>query len=258
MAAFEDRHWWYRGLRGLVVDSLGRRFPGSAPRRIVDVGCGTGGCYRAVRARFGESSYVGLDVEPRALEFCRARGLTRLIQASANEVPLRRESADAVICLDVLYYSSIRPSTALRRFYELLRPRGVLILNLPAFEVLRGEHDRAVGISKRFRWREVRSLCEQAGFRVVWHTYWNTTLFLPLMVWRWLSRARAGGPPVSDVGRVPRWLDGPCRWLILAEVWAARRVGLPFGSSLFVVAERPAAGPGAENPGEAWSDRTQR
>ncbi len=241
MAAFEDGHWWYQGLRRLVVDAVCRLIQGPNPR-IVDVGCGTGGCYRAVRARLTNVSYVGVDIEPVALEYCRARGLDHLVRASANDIPLRAQSADAVICLDVLYYASIRPRTALAGFYDVLKPGGVLILNLPAFESLRGEHDRAVAIPKRYRSGEIRALCEQAGFQIVRATYWNAALFFPLMIWRRLSRAKQNGEAASDVARSSGPLNGVLRWLVLAEARMARWMRFPIGSSLFVVARRPAAG----------------
>ena len=239
MAAAEDSFWWYRELRRLVVATLERALPRGESWRIVDVGCGTGGCYVAVRARFPAVHYVGMDPEPRALAYCRARGLYDVIRSSASEMPLRSGSADAVICLDVLYYPSVRPAAAMRDFYDVLKPGGVLILNLPAFESLRGQHDVAVTIPKRYRLREARSLCEEAGFRIARTTYWNATFFLPLVVWRRVSRARRGGTAHSDVDRSPRWLNPLFHWVLSLELAALRWVTFPFGSSAFVVARKP-------------------
>lgn len=239
MAASEDSHWWYRRLRRLVVETLDSAFPGAGPRTIVDVGCGTGGCCRAVRSRFGSVRCVGIDPEPKALEHCRASGMRELIRASASELPLRPASADAVICLDVLYYPSIRPDAAMQRFFDVLRPGGVLILNLPAFARLRGQHDVAVAIRKRYRLDEVRALCEAAGFQVTRATYWNAALFVPLVVWRWLSRPTLAAGALSDVARSPRWLNPIFHCILATEAAAMRWATLPFGSSAFVVARKP-------------------
>jgi len=239
MAAAEDSLWWYRGLRRLVIETLEWAFPRGGPERIVDVGCGTGGCYVVVRDRFPTVRYVGIDPEPKAIAYCRARGLRDVIRASASEIPLRCGSADAVICLDVLYYPSVRPAAAMRDFYEVLKPGGVLILNLPAFESLRGQHDVAVTIPKRYRLREARSLCEGAGFRIARATYWNATFFLPLVVWRRLSRSKRDAIAHSDVDRSPPWLNALFHWVLSLELGALRWVALPFGSSAFVVARKP-------------------
>jgi len=239
MAAAEDRLWWYRGLRRLVISNLERFLPESRNLLVADVGCGTGGTYATIRSRFPGVRYVGIDIEPRALEHCRARDLRSVVQGSADQLPLRSGSVDALICLDVLYYSSIDRGAALRQFFAALKPGGVLLLNLPAFEALRGRHDLAVGIGRRFRLREVRTLCEEAGFDTLLATYWNAALFLPLMIWRHLSRGgRWRAVAVSDTARWPWSLNGVLSTLILAEVSLTRWVRYPVGSSVLAVAKK--------------------
>jgi SAM-dependent methyltransferase len=240
MAEREASHWWYRGLRRLVVRALAHQWPCGSPERIVDVGCGTGGGYVLLRRRYPDSRYVGVDVEPDALRHCRERGLTTVALASANAMPLRAGVADAIVCLDVLYYADIDPSTTLRGFFRLLRPSGVLILNVPALEALRGEHDRAVGIAHRFDLDEVRRLCEGAGFEILHATYWNFALLVPMLVWRRFTAWRGAPAARSDVGRGLGWLNAVCRGLIHLDVAVAGTLGMPLGSSVFVVARRPA------------------
>jgi SAM-dependent methyltransferase len=238
MAGAEDRLWWYRGLRHLVISNLERFLPEISKPLVADVGCGTGGTYAAIRDRFPGVRYVGIDIEPRALEHCRARDLRAVVRGSADQLPLRSASVDALICLDVLYYSSIDRDSALRQFFAALKPGGVLLLNLPAFEALKGRHDLAVGIERRFRLREVRTLCEEAGFDSLRTTYWNAALFLPLMIWRRLSRGAAGKQIVSDTAWSPWWLNGILSTLILAEVSLTRWVRYPAGSSVLAVARK--------------------
>jgi SAM-dependent methyltransferase len=239
MAAAEDHLWWYRGLRRLVVRSLARHLSAAGPPLIVDVGCGTGGTFRAVRAALPRIRYVGLDLEPKALEHCQAQGIGRLVQASASDVPLRSQSAHALVCLDVLCYRGVDPAAALRRFFEVLKPGGVLVVNLPAFKSLRGEHDLAVGIARRFRAPELQALCQQAGFDILLLSYWNAVLYLPLWVWRRLSRRAGEAQATSDTARSPRWLNPLLTGLVLSEVGLIRWLRWPCGSSVFVVARRP-------------------
>ena len=239
MAAAEDRLWWYRGLRRLIVRSLERHVPAGARSRIVDVGCGTGGTFQTVSGALPGVRYVGLDLEPKALGHCLARGLRSLIHASVNAMPLRARCADAVLCLDVLCYRGVDPETVLARFFEILRPGGLLIVNLPAFESLRGEHDLAVGIAHRFRAAELRRLCERTGFEIARLTYWNAALFLPLLVWRRLTRRAGEAQATSDTARSPGWLNPPLTGLILLEVELTRWISWPWGSSVLVVGRRP-------------------
>jgi len=239
MASVEDHLWWYRGLRRLVVRSLAHNLSAGAASLIVDVGCGTGGTFRAVRAALPGVRYVGLDPEAKALEHCRSRGLRSLIQASVADMPVRLQSADALVCLDVLCYRGVDAAAALRRFFEVLRPGGVLVVNLPAFESLRGEHDLAVGIARRFRAAELQALCRRAGFTILLLSYWNAALFLPLWLWRQLSRSAGEAEARSDTARFPRWLNVLFTGLVLSEVGLTRWIRWPWGSSVVVVARRP-------------------
>jgi SAM-dependent methyltransferase len=239
MAALEDRLWWYRGLRRLVVRGLANYLRAGPLPLIVDVGCGTGGTFRAVRAALPGVCYVGLDPEPKALEHCRSRGLRRLVQASLADMPVRLQSADALICLDVLCYRGVDVGAALRQFFEVLRPGGLLVVNLPAFESLRGEHDLAVGIARRFRASELQNDCRGAGFAILFLSYWNATLFLPLWLWRRLSRGTGEAEATSDTARSPSWLNAVLTGLVLSEVALTRWLRWPWGSSILVVARRP-------------------
>jgi SAM-dependent methyltransferase len=152
---------------------------------------------------------------------------------------VRLQSADALVCLDVLCYRGVDAGAAFREFFEVLRPGGVLIVNLPAFESLRGEHDVAVGISRRFRAPELQILCGRAGFAILLLSYWNAALFVPLWLWRRLSRSAGEAEAASDTARSPRWLNLVLTGLVLSEVALTRWLSWPWGSSVVVVARKP-------------------
>ena len=70
MFAVEDHHWWFSGKRKLVTALLeGLRLPPGA--RILDVGCGTGGMFAALRP-FGRVPAV--DASDLALSFAAPPG----------------------------------------------------------------------------------------------------------------------------------------------------------------------------------------
>lgn len=242
MARAETDYWWYRGLRALVAVAIRRFGTREGAMDIVDAGCGTGGTYLALSRKLRIRAYVGVDLEPMALAHCRERGMTQLIRGDIARLPLLDRTADAVIALDTLYFESIDPAAALRRFYEILRPGGLVVVNIPAFPILRGEHDLATGVYRRFRKRELVRLVEAAGLEPLRATYWNFLMFFPLLVWRKLSLSRRPDKghqePRSDLVRLPDWINEALSAWIHFEVWLSGWTPLPLGSSVFVVARR--------------------
>ena len=71
-----------------------------AGKRVLEVGCGHGGGASYLMRALGPASYVGLDLNPVGIEFCRRRhqlpGL-EFVRGDAEKLPFAPESFDAVI-----------------------------------------------------------------------------------------------------------------------------------------------------------------
>jgi hypothetical protein len=127
----------------------------------------------------------------------------------------------------------------LDRFRKGLRPRGVLILNLPAFESLRREHDTVVQTVRRLRKEELLPLLQKRGFEIMLSTYRLPALYLMIRVRKALTRESDAEAPQSDLKLISPLLDRLLWWMNWLEN-RATLAGLrfPVGSSLFVVARR--------------------
>lgn len=232
MAAAEDGHWWYRCLRGLVVDALaGAGLPEKA--RLLDAGCGTGGALAAARARFAGWELVGVDAADEAVERARARGLDAR-KGTINALPFFKEF-DAALCLDVLCHGQVEPAAALEGLYRALKPGGLLVINVPAFAALKGRHDAAVGNTRRFTAGDLGAGLSEAGFTVERAGYWNLAMTPALLAWRLLTRVLPGESS-SDLAELPSFADAGLYAVARLELALARGARLPAGSSAFVVA----------------------
>src|SRR5687768_12646862 len=87
IAALENRHWWYTGMRAsaraLLQHALADSGPAGRTRAILDAGCGTGGGLRWLTA-FG--TVTGLDFHPLAVQAAR-KASDRVCRASVLAVP---------------------------------------------------------------------------------------------------------------------------------------------------------------------------
>jgi SAM-dependent methyltransferase len=237
MFALEDRFWWYRGIHGLILGHLRKR--PSASIRILDAGCGTGKLMTLL-APLGEVE--GIDASREALEYCRQRGLSAVEIVDLNEWSPRK-SYDVITCIDVLCHESVREIGAvLEQFHRGLRPGGILILNLPAFESLRRDHDTVVQTVRRLRREDLVPLLRSKGFEIELSTYRLPVLYGAIRLRKALSAPRQQGPPESDLKMIPPLVDRLLWWMNWLEnraILAGMR--FPVGSSLFVVARKPRA-----------------
>lgn len=236
----EDHHWWFCTLRDMVLGELAERHAGSGPVKLLDAGCGTGGMMQRLRERHPDWSIRGVDSHEAALRCCTRRGLAEVVsRESVMQLSHGDATLDAVLCLDVLYHAQVDEHRALHELHRVLKPGGLLLLNLPAFGVLRGAHDDAVHGIRRYRTCDVEALLRGAGFAPRRLHYWNAWSFPLLLVWRrlsawWFSESRS--PAVSDLRDTSTWLNDLLRVIAQADARLCRHLRPPVGSSVFAVA----------------------
>ncbi|TCZ55110.1 class I SAM-dependent methyltransferase [Roseicella aquatilis] len=236
MDAAEDRMWWYRALHARALDALARLRP--PPGRLLDAGCGTGGFLTHLHRAWPDLPAAGLEYCPAAAARARAKSGLPVVAGSVNAMPFAGESFSSVISLDVLCHAAVEPRAALAEMLRVLRPGGVLLLNLPAFDWLHSAHDIRVQNVRRFTARTAAGLLREAGLVQVRSHYWNS-LLLPLMVLQRKIIARGPHGP-SDVGRYPTWLDRGLHAVTgLERLLAARGLPLPAGGSVLATGRRP-------------------
>jgi SAM-dependent methyltransferase len=230
MFRVEETHWWYSALHRLVFQALEAELPDWQDKQILDVGCGTG----AILKRLGNPERnVGLDLAPEAISFCRQRGLDNVRQGDICALPFKDASFDAVICSSVLYHEWVADvAGAVREMHRVLRPDGVLVINVPAFRFLHSAHDDAVMTARRFRKREIRELLKD--FRIRRLTYWTTLLF-PLAV---VARTLGGSKMGRDFESTDSWSQKALGAIMSLELRLLGRASFPFGVALLAVARK--------------------
>ena len=105
--------------------------PGRTYADILDVGCGRGKSTRLLDERFHPRSITALEPDAHMLRTAatltaRWNSKITLLQASAADMPLPDASFDMVFCHQSFHHIADQES-AIREFYRVLRPGGVLL-----------------------------------------------------------------------------------------------------------------------------------
>jgi SAM-dependent methyltransferase len=236
----EENHWWYIGMRNIVLSLLP---PDALPAnpRALDAGCGTGFNLGWLKQKYN-ANITGFDYSQLGLEFCRRRGGDSLSRADAASIPFTSGIFDLVVCFDVLTQlkDEAARNSALREFQRVLKPGGRLLLRVAAYEFLRSSHDEVIMTYHRFCRSELRRMAIHAGLHPIRLSGANTLLFPAAAVWRLLKKAGLA-PAGSDVRSSTRGSSGLNRAMInLLKVEAAfiRLSNFPFGLSIFLLAEK--------------------
>jgi SAM-dependent methyltransferase len=249
----EQDYWWHVGKRAIVYNLLERFLPPApAPasagpddsgRRALDLGCGAGLNLDHL-ARYARP--VGTDFSEEALRFCLARGHRMLAKADAAELPFPDCTFDIITALDVIEHVD-SDHDALVELRRVLRPGGLLIINVPAYPLLWSYWDDILGHRRRYTVRTLARAVARAGLRVRKVSYSNALILPPVILVRVLkglltraNTARGNGrDPETDFMPVPRWLNSALIAYYRREARWLRHRRLPFGLSVVCVAQRP-------------------
>lgn len=234
----EEVHWWYKNLRNEVIywikEILATRSD-SEKITVLDLGCGTGGMLQRLQEKFGNLRTIGIDYYLLALDYAKKRTTSPLVQGDIKNMPFLENSIDVILCLDVLYTKEAYPGLqkALKAVYNTLKENGVFIMQLPAFECLKSQHDTNVHGAHRFNSDEIRRGLTQCGFSdfKVYYRY-NTLMVIAWFVRKFFKKEE-NKSHVVKYNLISNFL---LYRFFAIESWVNKRLLLPFGLSVFSVA----------------------
>ena len=229
----EMTHPWYVVTRAKMIATLLQFLKKDA--KILDAGCGTGGTIKFL-GNEGFRNVIGVDNSPLALKLAKKRAIKNLRLAVVDNLPFKDGIFDAVICLDVLYHRGVDPQKALLEFARILKKEGVLYLQEPSYQWLRGSHDIAIETARRFSLKTLKRLVDNCGFKIKKITHFNTLFFLLIFLKRFFETKNK--KVSSDVGPVPPLLSKIFLLVLKTEGSLTNYLNLPFGLSIIVVCQK--------------------
>ncbi|HTB70419.1 MAG TPA: methyltransferase domain-containing protein [Solirubrobacteraceae bacterium] len=228
----EDRHWWYRGRRK-VLDGVISELRLPARAQILDAGCGSG---RNMIDFARHGSVTGVELSETSVDLARKREAGEVIEGSVLEMPFEAGAFDVAASLDVIEHLE-DDLAALRELRRVVKPGGALLVTVPAYQWLWSGHDEVNHHHRRYTRRSLQRVGEQAGWRQVRTTYFNSLLLPAAILLRVLDRfSRKTTESSLDLWIPP----APLNWLLerplaLEAAMIAHGGRIPAGLSLLAV-----------------------
>lgn len=228
IGADQERHWYYASKSHALLRALG----GYQPRRILDVGAGSGFFSRVLLRDTGAESAVCVDpgyVEERSELYAGKR------LVFGRTIPA--EDADLVLLMDVLEHVDDDVGL-LRDVAARVGPQARFIVSVPAFSWMWSRHDEFLEHRRRYTRTDLCRLLAAAGLQSVAGFYMFAAIFPAVAMVRLWQRVRPStAPPTSDLRQHRGWSNTLLTRLCIAESAIARH-NHAFGLTAFGIAHK--------------------
>jgi 2-polyprenyl-3-methyl-5-hydroxy-6-metoxy-1,4-benzoquinol methylase len=188
---------------------------------LLNIGCG-GGEYNAIASALG-LRVIACEPEAQAFALAADTAPPAVEVRQCGLLELESEPASYIVMHDVLEHIE-DDRGAVERVHALLRPGGVAIISVPAYQWLFGRHDVQLGHYRRYTRHNLTKLFA-AGFEVEAARYYGAS-FIPVALW--FSRLSQKPYPVAAAGR--GFTRQAMHWVCQLE----SRVPMPVGTSVLV------------------------
>lgn len=231
----EDTYWWFLARREIITNVIRKLVPIDKEDYILDVGCGTCGMAEYLSRSF---NVVAIDTSELALEYCKKRGLNNLHLTDLANFPNSNYKIKAITILDVIEHIP-DDKEIICQLFNTLPNEGYLVATVPAYQFLWSSHDEIHKHFRRYTKRKFTNLLQNAGFQVVFSTYFNTLLFPVALAKRFLDIVfKLEKKNEYAIEIVPQPINNIFTKIFEFEKKFFPYISFPFGLSILVVAKK--------------------
>jgi SAM-dependent methyltransferase len=177
----ERKNWWFKVRSNILEERIATLLPTKTNKQILNVGVATGATSEML-ANFG--SVMSVEYDKECFEFTKSILKSPIINGSILELPFEAQKYDLVCAFDVIEHVE-DDSLAVAEMKRVCKKGGLIAVTVPAFMSLWGQHDVVNCHYRRYRMHQLIKLFEQGEKgQIVYKTYFNSFLFVPLLVFR--------------------------------------------------------------------------
>jgi SAM-dependent methyltransferase len=235
MFRIEEIYWWFVAKRKIIIHLIKKTLPKTNFNQnkidICDLGCGCGATLKALGQKY---NVWGMDSSDNAVTFCKERGLEIQKGELPFNVPYEESRFDVILMLDVLEHIADDVNTV-KKAISLLKPEGIIICTVPAYQWLWSVHDEIHHHKRRYSKKSFSVLFRLPDVVMLRCNYYNILLFPIAMFDRLKSKF---SKKKKSVRYNPRIVNTIFEKIFALERYLILRIPLPFGLSLIGVVQR--------------------
>lgn len=218
--------WWFKG-RTFAVTRLLSNMDINTGGKVLDIGAGFGSMFPILK-KYGE--VTAFEIYPEGIEACNSRGYSAVITSSGG-LASEKGKYSLIGAFDVLEH--IRDDREMLAIFSgLLRPRGKVILTVPAYAFLFSVHDIEHHHFRRYSRSNLTALLREAGFKIDYSGYLYFSLF-PLAALLRLFGV-SGGESLAP----GKFINRAISFLLFLESKCIPFISFPFGTTVIVSATK--------------------
>ena len=218
-----------------------KHFSVSQSSVIMEIGCSSGFLIKDLVKAFPSSLVIGVDVVKKPL-YKLAVDLPGipLIRFDLLRCPLPDKIIDVLIMLNVLEHIN-NDVSALENAFALLKPGGILIIEVPAGPFLYDKYDSELYHFRRYSAHQLKHKLIEVGFEVVMISHLGFVLYPAFVVIKLLNKWLPANRKVSVVRDQASKTQKNLlvKWAIDFESKYFANVSLPWGIRVLSVVRRP-------------------
>lgn len=213
---------------------------------VLEIGCSSGFLLRELLAKLPGHCIVGADYTRDTLETLGTKlPNVPLLQFDLTRCPLADDFSDAIVLLNVLEHIN-DDDAAIAQLFRIVKPGGVVIIEVPASPSLFDVYDRVLMHHRRYTMRGLMKLAQRHGFVVEQRSHLGFILYPLFWLIKRLNQLRYPKTTDADekevVARIiaaTRKSSAAINLVMQCEQLLRRYTYLPFGVRCLITCRKP-------------------
>lgn len=161
-----DQHFIDRASRDHAIQQLKKNLHNKNNPSILEIGCSSGFMLQRIVKAFPHATVMGSDVVSEPLhKLAETLPNVPLFRFDLLHCPLPDNSIDAIVILNVLEHIE-NDGAALQQIHRILKPGGVVIIEVPAGPHLFDAYDKVLMHYRRYTLEGLCNLAKEQGFQI--------------------------------------------------------------------------------------------